>query len=658
VIGRIAKVRKRDGRLVDFDESKIADAVYKTACATGGGDRFLAEELAGVVTLFLEKRYAGAVPGIEEIQDMVEKVLIETGHARMAKAYILYRERRARAREQVSVRGEPDAGPNAPKIPLVGSAARASVGPWSKGRIAEALIREADLDEKVAARIASAVEEKVFSSQVKRITTSAIRSLVEAELFLQGFGDRVGRQALVGMARYDLDRLLRGGATGWRPSGPADLKRRVADAVVAQYAQTEVYSTEIVDAHLDRRIHITDIGAPFEWVAAAASSPPGDDLASWVEAAALLAHRLGGAVTRELTLALRGGAWTREPGAALGAARRLLAHPALPQAPGLRVAFSLAASGEDGLTEALVREHWARFRAGQVHGLPSIVVRFPADRIDSAAGRKALLLMLAAGAETGRIHVVFDRRGGDPELVTPWFSAPAFEVSHEAARGVGGSVAVHVVACLAGGRGGPDSEEALVAELDGALTLALKALRQKRSFMESLMADPGGPLYRVAAGARPLVDPHGGLDLVHLVGVKEAASAVASEPVGVARLAGRLRSYAAVRLAEEGRQMRLSVQLSGTPDEEAAERFFGGEPYQEQDPYPLPPAAAPASVQLLHEAASGTLNLRFARESAPAPEALYETVGLLAGDPRIRSIRLVPWPDRSVRVVAQPSADL
>jgi len=136
VIGRIAKVRKRDGRLVDFDESKIADAVYKTACATGGGDRFLAEELAGVVTLFLEKRYAGAVPGIEEIQDMVEKVLIETGHARMAKAYILYRERRARAREQVSVRGEPDAGPNAPKIPLVGSAARASVGPWSKGRIA------------------------------------------------------------------------------------------------------------------------------------------------------------------------------------------------------------------------------------------------------------------------------------------------------------------------------------------------------------------------------------------------------------------------------------------------------------------------------------------------------------------------------------------
>ncbi|MCZ6785727.1 MAG: ATP cone domain-containing protein, partial [Planctomycetota bacterium] len=102
MIGRISKVRKRDGRLVDFDEAKIADAIHKAACAVGGEDRFLAEELAGVVTLFLEKRYGGSVPQIEEIQDMVEKVLIETGHARTAKAYILYRDRRTRAREHVT----------------------------------------------------------------------------------------------------------------------------------------------------------------------------------------------------------------------------------------------------------------------------------------------------------------------------------------------------------------------------------------------------------------------------------------------------------------------------------------------------------------------------------------------------------------------------
>ena len=63
MIRRISKVRKRDGRLVSFDETKIADAVHKAACAVGSDDRFLADELAGVVTLFLEKSQNVAARG-------------------------------------------------------------------------------------------------------------------------------------------------------------------------------------------------------------------------------------------------------------------------------------------------------------------------------------------------------------------------------------------------------------------------------------------------------------------------------------------------------------------------------------------------------------------------------------------------------------------
>ena len=88
---RIEKVRKRNEREVSFSESKIADAIYKAAQAVGGEDREMADELASVVTMFLEQEFAGDVPGIEDIQDVVEKVLIETGHAATAKAYILYR---------------------------------------------------------------------------------------------------------------------------------------------------------------------------------------------------------------------------------------------------------------------------------------------------------------------------------------------------------------------------------------------------------------------------------------------------------------------------------------------------------------------------------------------------------------------------------------
>ncbi|MHC4342607.1 MAG: ATP cone domain-containing protein [Planctomycetota bacterium] len=660
MIGRITKVRKRDGRLVDFDETKISDAIFKSACAVGDGDRFLAEELAGVVTLFLEKSYSGSVPGIEEIQDMVEKVLIETGHARMAKAYILYRERRARAREQVRVRAEGAAGP------LVGSPAKALVSGWSKGRIAEALIREADLDPKVAEKVATLVEEKVFASGVQRITTAAIRSLVEAELFLQGYGDRVGRQALVGLPRYDVDRLVRGAKeAGWRPNGPRDLKRAVADAVLAQYALSEVYSSEVVDAHLDARLHVADAGCPFEWLAAVARVPArASDADTWVEAAALLAGRLSDLVTRELALtglAASGRSWT----GALGAARRLLAHSALrtldPRGGRFRLVLALPLLDEDEasreLAEALVREHWARFRAGALEGLPELILHLAAGKVGEPEARRALLPALAASAETGRIRVVFDRDRPAP-LVTPSYRIAAGEPPGPAALPVGGAVALNIAA-LALERPGA-GEPALLEALDASIDLGLKALRQKRTFLAGLQGDPSSPLYRVASGPRRIVAGEAGVDLVHLVGLQEAARRLAKDPADATRLAGRLRSYGAVRVAGEGRKARLKACVASERDGEAARRFLAvdhrrfeglveSDGYVDQVAYSLPPESDLAKVGALHDPLSEVLELRFARDQAPAPEALYDALRRLARDPRVGVVRLTPWPDRSVR---------
>lgn len=94
-------IRKRDGRIVEFKMEKITEAIFKAAKAVGGEDRQLAEELAQVVINFVRKSNNG-IPTVEEVQDAVEKVLIETGHAKTAKAYILYRDRRTRLRESKS----------------------------------------------------------------------------------------------------------------------------------------------------------------------------------------------------------------------------------------------------------------------------------------------------------------------------------------------------------------------------------------------------------------------------------------------------------------------------------------------------------------------------------------------------------------------------
>ena len=90
---------KRDGRKVPFNIEKIANAIYRAAQSCGGSDFNAAMEVAAEVCKLYEERNPGKVPTVEEIQDLVEKALIEKGHAMTAKAYILYRYERTRSRE-------------------------------------------------------------------------------------------------------------------------------------------------------------------------------------------------------------------------------------------------------------------------------------------------------------------------------------------------------------------------------------------------------------------------------------------------------------------------------------------------------------------------------------------------------------------------------
>ncbi len=98
-----AEIRKRDGRVVPFDSKKIADAIFEAARAVGGEDRSIAEDLTfSVVRILANKETDDTMFTVEEVQDTVEKVLVENGHARTAKAYILYRAQRTRIRDAKS----------------------------------------------------------------------------------------------------------------------------------------------------------------------------------------------------------------------------------------------------------------------------------------------------------------------------------------------------------------------------------------------------------------------------------------------------------------------------------------------------------------------------------------------------------------------------
>jgi ribonucleoside-diphosphate reductase alpha chain len=95
----VSKVTKRDGRVVDFDENKIAAAILKALKAVKRGDGDLAKRLSEEVVRLLNLRFEDKIPSVENIQDLVEEALIRNGYADVAKAYILYRQKRTEIRE-------------------------------------------------------------------------------------------------------------------------------------------------------------------------------------------------------------------------------------------------------------------------------------------------------------------------------------------------------------------------------------------------------------------------------------------------------------------------------------------------------------------------------------------------------------------------------
>ena len=95
---KLSRIKKRDGTIVAFDQSKITNAIVKAAKSVGGKDRKTAQMLSDKVVQELEN--ISTTPSVEQIQDTVEKILIEEGHASTAKSYILYRQERAAIRKE------------------------------------------------------------------------------------------------------------------------------------------------------------------------------------------------------------------------------------------------------------------------------------------------------------------------------------------------------------------------------------------------------------------------------------------------------------------------------------------------------------------------------------------------------------------------------
>ncbi len=268
---KIEFIRKRDGRIVPFEKTKIADAIFKAAKSVGGQDRYLAEDLAEAVTVYLNKEFLGKIPAVEEIQDIVEKVLIKTGHAKTAKAYILYREKRTRIRQIKKGIIEKDILEEQKEISKIKESTDLSlfvrtseedIVLWDIDRIVDSLIKETGMEQNIARFIAGEVEKEIMASKVKNLTAPLIRELVNAKLVEFGMEDARRKYTRLGLPLYDVKNIIfsPNKENANIPHNPEATNLTLAEQIKKEFALLEVFSPEISDAHLRGDIHLHDLG--------------------------------------------------------------------------------------------------------------------------------------------------------------------------------------------------------------------------------------------------------------------------------------------------------------------------------------------------------------------------------------------------------------
>lgn len=611
---RITQVKKRDGRVVPFDLRRVADAIYRAARSVGGEDRFLAEELAGVVGLYLEKSHGGRVPAVADIDDAVERVLIDTGHAKTAKAFILHRDRRRTARDRLEL--DTDA-PSTATRPVVGHG-DGEISAWSKARIVAALVDEGQIDEAMADDVARAVEARVFSGGSPRVSTGLLRSLVDAELFDRGRTPLGDRRRIIGVAVDDLTRRIEEGAGDRRTTDPLSFAEELGEDVLAPYVLVEVIPPLAAEAHRAGDLHLEDLGAPFavRHVALSLSDSlsrtlRGDGVAR-THGARRVAAAIGEIVARhagsasrtfaleDLNVHLAPHVGRLDEDALHAEAREWLLSPAVlgfPRRGGLlRLEVVLSAGVPDrsasleapppappGRTlgdfdDAALRTARALLAAagdlrrdGLSDRLPDFTVVLPRASLREPAIRALLRDALASALEGGEPVLRFEAAG------YPGRGPRAFRVGPEEVRDpfryASGDVAVatHASINLVGAalRAGPGAVEACLFDVDRLVGLALDAALARRKFLERGGESPGDTLWTMRRGLVPLLDLEGAVHVIEPVGAERAAAWLAGDDreaaVGlVERLLARVEASAAEGARE--RDLVLAVAYGASTD--------------------------------------------------------------------------------------------
>jgi ribonucleoside-triphosphate reductase len=644
---RVTLVRRPDGETVPFDESRVVDAIERALAAAGARDARLAGEIAAVVGLFLEKTFYDEVPTVEQVEDMVEKVLIETGHASAAKAFILHRERRSRLRAARAARdGFAEPTLFDPRAVVVDDTATGQSGPYSRESLARALAVDGSVPRAVADEIAAAVEEKLRRGGVARAPASLVRAIAESELLARDAPVELRRRAAAMLSPEVLETAIhrRTARTGAAEPflTPASAARDLGAMAMRSHALTQILPADAARAHLDGDLFVHGLSLPG---AVFGASFTADDVkqgttrgsgSRGAEDAALTTRRLAAAVGRSARLLAESSSGSTALAAAplsfaslcVGRGAEDLAEEAwhllletsadpggrrleVDMTPGVPDALAdeaaIGPSGEElsvpmGELSGIATELAAAMlrtlsRAGGLPPrelLPVPVVGVSQRATESGGGRAALRLAAELALRGERVVFPMLRERG-PVIGTSICRGRDPASPLRASRCCAGRVTLNLP--RAARRAGRGNVEGFLRECDRLVDLAVSVHRARRDVLALAGAASGGPLaalFRAPRGRAPLYEIASTSWSVALTGLNEALVHLTGFELhegdeAAVRAARRIASYLSVRVKASGMDGDLVTVLDADDDAEPARRFLASdrrqEPERMQEPY-------------------------------------------------------------------------
>jgi len=601
----ISSILKRDGSEAPFEQHKIGDAIFKAAQAIGGEDRDRANSLASGVTIYLAKLLNGAVPTVDQVHDAVERVLLEMGHARTARAYMRYRVRRShqralRAGDVEAILTELDDAHRQNETlqstivrPLFVRNSDERLGSWDRDRIVEALVREARMPREAAQSVARDVEQQIARAGMTTLTAALVRELVDARLVELGLEAYRGRHMRLGVPLYDTERIICTPNQGEQEGiqDPASTDIALARRVKREFALSTVHSAEATDAHLRGDMHIHDL-AHIDRLRNAAHSlaflkrfglamyagsrfapPPNSP-----ESLLLLANRFSPALQRHFVEPVRWSAFNHAIGSMIPEPARAecnriarlsliaLTAPSETHPPEVELEWPAADGASRKFAQSFAQAWGNAMDSISDFGEPTVAVPVTADALQDSAFRDWLGRLLSTHARRMRMVLRFVRGLEHAPETDTWSARDV----------VGGAVTINLPRAAATATSESDAGDAIARILQVAVT----ALAERKRFIEHLFAFGGvGPMAVLAFrdSSTPYLDQNMIRYEVRVTGLNECAQLITGEELrnskATVEVAQRLLQRARHEAQIAGANEQVRVTLGADHDGRRARRF-------------------------------------------------------------------------------------